>query len=91
MNIKKYKAMAFVALFAFIILASYPQYSNANTVRVNASINAVCQFALYNTHSVAYPLLSNISVSFASQDLANCSISSMPGTMEVFTPTAPRH
>ena len=86
MNTKKYKAMALDSLFALIIIASFSPYSNANTVKVNASINAVCQFALYNTHSVAYPLLSNISVSFASQDLANCSIASMPGIMTVFYP-----
>ena len=90
MDTKKYKAIAFVALFAFIIFAFYPQYSNANTVKVNASINAVCQFAVYNTHSVVYPLLSNISVGFASQDLANCSISSMPGAMAVFYPNGTR-
>ncbi len=90
MDTTKYKAIAFVFMFSFILVASYSSYSNANTVAVNASINAVCQFALYNTHSVAYPLLSNISVSFASQDLANCSISSMPGTMTVFYPNGTR-
>ncbi len=90
MDTTKYKAIVFVALLSFMVFASYSSYSNANTVRVNASINAVCQFALYNTHSIVYPLLSNISVGFASQDLANCSISGMPGIMAVFYPNGTR-
>jgi hypothetical protein len=72
--------MFFISLF--VMALSAPSV-HANTIAVNASINAVCQFAVYPGHQVVYPLLSNISVKFMVQDLANCSIASMPGSMLV--------
>lgn len=75
-------APAFLLMIA--LLAVLPFYSYGNTVSVNASINAVCQFAVYPSHQAIYPLLSNVSVLFMPQSLANCSVASMPGSMHVY-------